>query len=138
MFSSNKKEMIEEKKDATSAMSASVILADTEIIGDIKSSSNLRVDGKVKGNLTVSGRLVIGVKGAIEGQVICSDATIEGAFQGDITAHESLSIKEKGSVVGKIITKLFSVTPGAKIKGTVEAEVPEPKAAAPLQKDANK
>ena len=121
MFGS-RKETLEEKKETTSVAAASVILSETSIVGDILSHSNFRIDGHVKGNLKIKGKLVIGLKGTVEGQVTCVGATIEGSFKGEIIATESLSIKEKGVVEGKITTKLFSVAPGACLKGTVQAD----------------
>ena len=121
MFGS-KKENLEEKKETTSVAAASVILSETSIVGDIVSHSNFRIDGHVKGNLKIKGKLVIGLKGVVEGQVTCIGATIEGSFKGEIIATESLSIKEKGIMEGKAITKLFSVAPGACIRGVIEAD----------------
>lgn len=117
-----KKESIEEKKEIISTAAASVILPETQITGDIVAHSNFRIDGHVKGNLNIRGKLVVGSRGVIEGKVNCMDASIEGVLKGEIIASESLSIKEKGVVEGKIFTKLFSVAPGARIKGSVEAD----------------
>ena len=115
-----KKEIVEEKKETSTTAAASVVLAETLIEGNITSHSNIRIDGQVKGNLQIGGKLVIGPRGMVEGQIQCLEATIEGVFKGEIVVTEILAIKEKAQVEGKMTTRLFSVTPGAQIKGTIE------------------
>jgi cytoskeletal protein CcmA (bactofilin family) len=94
------------------------IVEGTEIIGDIKSDSNIRIDGKLKGNVLIKGRLVIGNNGTIEGQIHCENADIEGNFTGKITVNQLLTLKSSAKLTGDVITGKLAIEPGAEFSGT--------------------
>lgn len=94
------------------------IVEGTVIEGEIKSESNIRIDGHVKGRTSTKGRLVIGPNGTIEGEVICKNADIEGNFNGKITVQDLLSLKSSSNFTGDIYTKKLAIEPGAIFTGT--------------------
>ena len=94
------------------------IVEGTVIEGEIKSESNIRIDGIVKGVTTTQGRLVIGPNGVIEGEVICRNADIEGTLNGKITVSELLSLKSTSKLTGDIISRRLAIEPGAVFTGT--------------------
>lgn len=94
------------------------ILEGTVIEGEIVSEGNLRIDGRVKGKVTAKGRLVIGSKGFIEGEVFCGNADIEGTLEGVINVTDLLSLKSTAKIVGEIHTNKLSIEPGANFSGT--------------------
>lgn len=89
----------------------------TEIIGDIKADSNIRIDGKLKGTITTKGRLVIGPTGSIEGEIVCENADIEGSFVGKIIVNQLLSLKSTAKFIGDIQTSKLAIEPGATFSG---------------------
>ena len=103
------------------------IVEGTVIEGEIKSESNIRIDGHVKGKTITQGRLVIGPNGTIEGEVHCKHADIEGALNGKITVSELLSLKASSNFNGDIVTKKLAIEPGAIFNGscTMGAKVKE-------------
>jgi len=94
------------------------IVDGTSIEGDINSESNIRIDGFVRGTLTTKGRLFIGPKGKIEGEVICASAEIEGGLIGTIKVEELLTLKATAKLQGDILTGKLSIEPGAVFTGT--------------------
>ncbi|TXC85282.1 polymer-forming cytoskeletal protein [Luteibaculum oceani] len=94
------------------------IVEGTVIEGEIKSESNIRIDGIVKGVTTTQGRLVIGPNGVIEGEVVCRNADIEGTLNGKITASELLSLKSTSKLTGDIVSRRLAIEPGAVFTGT--------------------
>ena len=58
--------------------SVNIIGAGTVIEGDIKSDSDIRVDGTLIGSLITKGKLVLGSTGIVEGEVACQNADISG------------------------------------------------------------
>jgi cytoskeletal protein CcmA (bactofilin family) len=94
------------------------IVEGTLIEGQIKSESNIRIDGHVKGITTTKGRLVIGPNGFIEGEIVCKNADVEGNIKGKITVTELLSLKATSKIEGDIVTKKLAIEPGAVFNGT--------------------
>lgn len=90
----------------------------TTINGDIQSSGDVRIDGTLTGNITLSGRLVIGPNGKIEGNVICQNADISGEIKGKVQIAEMLSLKTTAKILGDIATGKISIEPGAVFTGT--------------------
>lgn len=89
------------------------IVEGTEINGDINSQADFRMDGHLIGNFTTVGKIVIGPKGSIKGDVKCKNADIEGKFDGVLNVQEILNVKSKASIKGEVICGKLSVQPGA-------------------------
>ncbi len=90
----------------------------TEIIGDINSQGDLRLDGFLKGNLNIKGRVVIGKTGKVTGTITCKNAEINGTVEGKILVSELLSLTESANVKGDIIINKLNIQPGCKFTGT--------------------
>ena len=93
------------------------IVEGTSIEGDIRSDSNIRIDGRLKGTIHTKGRLVIGTSGVIEGEINCENADIEGVFIGKINVNQLLSLKATAKLTGDIITSKLAIEPGAMFSG---------------------
>ena len=94
----------------------------TEITGEIKSAGDIRIDGKLKGNVDIKGRLVIGATGFVEGEIICGNCDVSGKIIGKITVAELLSLKASANIQGDMITKKLSIEPGAMFTGTCKMD----------------
>ena len=93
------------------------IVEGTVIQGEINADSNLRIDGTVKGEISTKGRLVVGVNGRIEGNIICQNADIEGEIIGTIKVEDLLSLKATAKLNGEMTTKKLHIEPGADFTG---------------------
>ena len=93
------------------------IMEGTSIEGEIKSDSNIRIDGRVKGTINVRGRLIVGTSGVVEGDVTCQSSDIEGTVNGKITCADLLSLKATAKLSGDINTKKLAIEPGAIFTG---------------------
>lgn len=94
------------------------IVEGTRIEGEILCESNIRIDGVFVGTLRTAGRLVIGPKGQVQGQITCTDCELEGRLEGDITVTNLLSLKAKSRLEGDVAYGQLSVEPGAEVIGT--------------------
>jgi cytoskeletal protein CcmA (bactofilin family) len=94
------------------------IVEGTTIEGEIRAESNIRVDGKVKGLIQSSGRLVVGPKGFIQGRIECQNADVEGVIEGEIKVSELLTLKSTAKLHGDISTAKLAIEPGADFSGT--------------------
>jgi len=93
------------------------IVAGTTIEGEIKTDSNIRIDGTVKGTISAKGRLVVGTTGSIDGNIICENADIEGTITGNISINGLLSLKSTARLKCDITTKKLAIEPGAVFSG---------------------
>lgn len=102
-----------------SSPSVDVIEKSTKIIGNIFSKADFRIDGEVEGNITTSGKVVVGNNGKISGKLNCSNADISGNISGNIEVNETLSLMSDSYVQGEIITGKLSVEEGAQVDATI-------------------
>jgi len=110
MFSDNKRSKV--ITDFTSSQ-PNRIEKNTKIKGDITSEADFRIDGKLEGNLSTSGKVVIGKDGEIKGKVECVNADIEGNFNGELRVKDLLSLKSSAIIDGTVVVAKLSVEPGA-------------------------
>jgi cytoskeletal protein CcmA (bactofilin family) len=96
------------------------ISAGTEIKGNIKTNSDIRIDGILEGNISTAGKLVLGETGRIKGEISAKNSDIEGEVIGKITIKDLLSLKRTAVIQGDIITNRLAVEPGAKFSGHCE------------------
>jgi cytoskeletal protein CcmA (bactofilin family) len=85
----------------------------THIEGNVHSEKDIRVDGRIKGNLHCDAKVVIGPTGAIEGDIRCVNAVIEGSFQGKLYVQELLNVRETADIRGDVHTGKLIVQSGA-------------------------
>jgi cytoskeletal protein CcmA (bactofilin family) len=90
----------------------------TIITGDIQTSSNLRVDGKVKGKVVCKNTLTIGEGGIIEGDIQANNAIIGGKINGKIVVNEKLELEARSSLIGELKAKKLIIDEGAVFDGT--------------------
>ena len=97
-----------------------VIAQGTEINGNIKTNSDIRIDGTLEGNLVCQGKVVIGPQGSVKGDIECNSADFHGIVEGHINTYDTLSIKATAKVTGELRTKVLSIEPNALFNGTCE------------------
>ena len=95
-----------------------LISQDTEIMGDVKSNGDIRIDGSLTGNLSTKGKVVIGTTGKINGEVTCKNSEVSGSIEGKITVNHLLNLKASSKITGDIITAKLAIEPGARFTGT--------------------
>lgn len=106
------------KNQAIEGGSVNLIGTGTKIIGDIHSNGDVRIDGNLVGNLTTSGKFVLGPNGVIEGNVSSNNADLSGEIKGSVNVNEMLSLKSSAKINGDIITGKLAIEPGAMFTGT--------------------
>ncbi|MCH7756173.1 polymer-forming cytoskeletal protein [candidate division KSB1 bacterium] len=101
----------------------------SSIDGTLKVDSTLRVDGRIKGNVTTSDSLVIGKDGAINGDVVVRNAIIGGKLKGKLTASGKVVLEAKSEFKGELKTTKLVIDEGAVFEGncSMSAEPAEEK-----------
>jgi cytoskeletal protein CcmA (bactofilin family) len=103
---------------------STLVAEDVEITGDLVFSSGMRVDGRVRGDVT--GRaadsgtptlLVLSAKGRIEGSLRTGDAVINGTVVGDLDIEHRLELQSDARVIGTIRYRQLQMDVGATVQG---------------------
>jgi cytoskeletal protein CcmA (bactofilin family) len=105
------------KYNETDNTTINLISNGTDIVGDIKSNGDIRIDGSLTGNLNTKGKVVIGPTGKVSGEVICKNSEVSGIVEGKITVSQLLNLKASSKILGDIATSKLSIEPGAKFSG---------------------
>jgi cytoskeletal protein CcmA (bactofilin family) len=94
-----------------------VIGPETEITGDVKSSADITIAGRVNGDIVCEGRITISQGGVVNGRLSASEILIHGKLNGDSNATRSLAILGTGEIVGDVTTPVITIEPGAVFAG---------------------
>ena len=97
----------------TSTNSLNSLVKGTVIEGTVRSESDIRIDGTIKGKLFCDAKVIIGPTGKVEGEINCNNAVIEGGFDGTVQVEDTLIVKEKAVITGDITTAKLIVASGA-------------------------
>lgn len=106
--------MIQEK---TNGNGATLISTGSTLKGDISSSSDLRIDGTVIGNIHSSAKIIIGGSGVVEGDISASQTDISGKVSGNIRAKELLQLRGESVVTGNLYAGKLQIEPTATFNG---------------------
>jgi cytoskeletal protein CcmA (bactofilin family) len=85
----------------------------TRLEGTINADNDIRIDGVIKGNLMCKGKVIIGPKGKVDGEIKCKNAVIEGVFNGKLKVSDLLNVRESARIEGDIDTNQLIVQSGA-------------------------
>lgn len=96
----------------------------TVIKGDVESSGDIRVDGKLIGSLKSNGKIVIGQTGEVEGDLTCKQADISGVVKGILKCEELTSLKATSRVEVDLVTKQLFIEVGAIFTGKCQMSQP--------------
>ena len=103
-----------------------LIGAGTKVLGDVSFSGGLRVDGLVKGNVTMSGEepstLVLSENAKIEGKIRVSHVVVNGTVVGPVHATEYVELQSKCRVTGDVFYKTLEMHMGAIVEGKLVHE----------------
>jgi len=103
-----------------------LIGAGTKVLGDVSFSGGLRVDGLVKGNVTMSGdepsTLVLSENAKIEGKIRVSHVVVNGTVVGPVHATEYVELQSKCHVTGDVFYKTLEMHMGAIVEGKLVHE----------------
>jgi cytoskeletal protein CcmA (bactofilin family) len=85
--------------------------------GTLNADSDVRASGRVVGTLDVDGKAIVAKGGAVEGELIATNADVAGHVQGEIRVEELLVLKSSARVDGNITTDRLVVEEGAVFTG---------------------
>ncbi|MCS7028795.1 MAG: polymer-forming cytoskeletal protein [Bacteroidia bacterium] len=106
--------------EAAQQAGINIIGLGTTIEGNIDAQGDIRIDGKIVGNIVSKSKVVIGPTGFVEGNIIARNAEIAGETVGKVNVEELLTLKNTANVNGDITTSKLMVETGANFSGTCQ------------------
>jgi cytoskeletal protein CcmA (bactofilin family) len=95
-----------------------VLAVGTTVKGYIVTVSDFRLDGRIEGDITCRGKIVIGPKGSIKGNIRSENAEILGEVEGTVRIKEKLVFKSTAIIKGDVFIQTLEIEPGAQFNGT--------------------
>jgi cytoskeletal protein CcmA (bactofilin family) len=116
--------------DTLAASMTSRIERGITIEGSIRGEGELEVAGRLRGALTLAGRLIVEPGGIVEADVEATDIEVAGLLAGSATAHNTVQVREGGRVEARIKAQRLMVDDGALFRGELMAQGSNPAAPA--------
>ena len=89
--------------------------------GDIVSTLDLVIDGKVEGTIELGDHtLTIGAGASVVADLVAKSVTISGTVKGNVTGHASVVLRGSAIVEGDITAPRFTMEDGAILHGRVD------------------
>ncbi|MBO4404229.1 MAG: polymer-forming cytoskeletal protein [Treponema sp.] len=82
----------------------SLIGVGSSIKGNIKINGFTRIDGDLDGNIETSGKVIVGEKARIRGNITARAVTVGGIVRGDIVGSDCVHLLSTSAVIGNVQT----------------------------------
>jgi cytoskeletal protein CcmA (bactofilin family) len=103
-----------------SKAAASILSSDLTIVGNLKTTGDIQVEGTVEGDIRAH-LLTIGESATIKGEVIADDVIINGRIMGRVRGLK-VRLTSTARVEGDIIHKTIAIESGAHFEGSVQRQ----------------
>ncbi len=104
-------------REATPIVAETVLSNQIKLEGRLRSTSNIRFDGGMLGDLSTEGDLSVGEQGDVKGNVTGRNVVVGGTIQGNVTAAGRLEILATGKVFGDITVGSLIIDEGGVLRG---------------------
>lgn len=132
MFKSNKKPAPAANHSVTKGKAVpanrvdTLIGKQTELLGDVRFSGGLHVDGTIKGKVMAASDknavLLVSESGNVEGDVRVPHVVLNGTVTGDVHASVRLQLSERARVTGNVYYQIIEMASGAAVNGQMVHE----------------
>ncbi|WCE31049.1 bactofilin family protein [Vibrio sp. SCSIO 43137] len=112
--------LFDKKRGAAGKHGAPTIIAEgARITGELTLSSNIQIDGEIKGTIRTEYDVTISPTGHVEGSIYANNAIVNGRFEGEIFA-KNIDILSRGDLKGNITCSEVTIAKGGLFLGTSE------------------
>lgn len=95
-----------------------IITEGSKLVGSIISDTDTRIDGQMEGDITSKGKVVLGGKGRVKGNIQCENIEIFGNFEGKLYVGNTLTLHSTSKIESDVITRNLIIESGAIFDGT--------------------
>ena len=97
--------------------SSNIVGRGTTVEGSIETSGNIRVEGKVIGDVKTKSKIALGQSCHVRGNVVAQNAEIAGEVNGTVEIADVLILRPTAVINGDILTNKLIVESGASFNG---------------------
>lgn len=97
-----------------------VLNSDVELKGTLKFVGELTFDGKLDGDISSEGALVLGDNANIKGTIDVGSVVVRGRITGNVIAREKIDLKAKTELFGDIKASKLVIEEGVTFVGKTE------------------
>ena len=101
---------------------SSIIGAGTVVRGNVEGDGSLEIFGRVEGDVSMGGDVVVAEAGAVRGNISGEKISVQGAVQGDLHGTDAVLLERGAKVVGDLSAPRIGIANGALVRGTVRTE----------------
>ncbi len=101
------------------------LAAGTSVKGDVTTETDFRLDGQIEGDVNCNGKIVIGPKGQVKGNITAINAEILGVVEGSVRVKEKLTLKATANIKGDIFAQQLEIEPNARFNGVCNMTTPD-------------
>jgi len=94
---------------------------DIVIVGEIVSEENIRLRGRVEGNVSTSGSVVIEPQGSVLGDITAENLILEGSVEGKVVVARKFELRPTGRMRGDIRASVVAIAEDSFLQGKVLA-----------------
>ena len=94
-----------------------------EIDGSIEAAVPGQIDGYVKGDVRTTGKLVIGKKARIQGNVYAGDLVSYGRIDGDVFVNGKALLAGRARIKGDVTATVLDIREEAVVDGTIHKNI---------------
>ena len=96
-----------------------IIGSGSDFTGNIETGGFTRIDGSIRGNVKAKGRVVIGERARVKGNLTGTNITVGGVVYGNVISNGHLVVLSTAVIIGDIITRRIQADDGCFINGKV-------------------
>lgn len=90
--------------------------------GEVSGEGDFHIAGKFEGEITVTGRVIVGEGAEVDANISALAIVIGGTVRGNLSASTRVEILPTGVLSGSLKTGSFAAADGASVKGEVWVE----------------
>lgn len=87
------------------------------IIGSLKGSGLLKIDGSIDGDINWLDDIILGITSYCKSNISCHNAFISGKIDGNVLCEDTLTIESSGKITGDITVKNLIIKEGGSFDG---------------------
>jgi len=114
----------------------SLIAADLTVEGKIEGKGNVRIAGRLEGDINIQGDLTVNEEAQLNGTLRARQVTLAGKLEGNIESAEKVELLDTAILIGDLKTGVLTIAAGSRVRGTIQCgwkddSRPEPESARP-------